>query len=119
MDLVSTRQTDPVHHQRVLAKTRQAVQIASAVKYNKAGEVTKAVLELHKALASNSICRTPAIVNVSKSDLAALYKLHITHTEQPPQFATLLQLQEMMGLSQQEAEEIENAVLRSPAAFSI
>jgi len=51
--------------QRVLAKTRQATNIQSAATYHKAGEITKAVLELSKALNNNSVCRTPAVVMLS------------------------------------------------------
>jgi putative N-acetylmannosamine-6-phosphate epimerase len=42
IDLVvstSAAAADPLHHQRVIAKTRQAAHISSAVAYNRAGEV--------------------------------------------------------------------------------
>jgi len=52
--------------QRVLAKTRQAVNIQNAATYHKSGEVTKAMLELSKALNNNSVCRTPAMVMLSR-----------------------------------------------------
>jgi len=110
---------DPRHHQRVLAKTRQAANIQNAATYQKAGEITKAMLELSKALNNNSVCRTPAMVMLSPEDLAGLYRLHITNTEHPPNFATLLQLQEMLGLSQEEAERVEIEVLQTPGAFAI
>lgn len=110
---------DPHHHQRVLAKTRQVAHIVNAVAFQKAGEITKALLELNKALVANSVCRTPALVSLSKENLHRLYCLHLTHTEQPPNYATLLQLQEMLGLSQQEAEKLEVEVLSSPASFAI
>eukprot|EP00983_Pelagomonas_calceolata_P122340 1160898-Pelagomonas_calceolata.AAC.3 len=50
---------------RVLAKTRQAANIQNAATYQKAGEITKAMLELSKALNNNSVCRTPAMVMLS------------------------------------------------------
>lgn len=52
--------------QRVLAKTRQAANIQNAACYQKAGEITKAVLELSKALNNNSVCRTPALTTLSR-----------------------------------------------------
>jgi hypothetical protein len=103
----------------VLAKARQATCIQNAVAYNKAGEVTKAMVELGKALGHNSVCRAPANVSLSKDDLQGLYRLHITNTEHPPNFATLLQLQEMLGMSQEEAERVEMEVLQTPGAFAI
>ena len=75
--------------------------------------------ELSKALVNNSVCRCPATVAHTKDELHALYRLHLTNTEQPPNFGTLLQLQEMLGISQEEAERLEIAVLRSPGAFAI
>lgn len=110
---------DPRHHQRVLAKARQATCISSAVSYQKAGEVTKAMLELHKALQHNSVCRAPATTMHSPEEVADLYRLHLTTTEHPPNFATLLQLQEMLGMRQDEAARIEVEVLSMPGAFAI
>ncbi len=74
------------------------------------------MLELQKALADNSICRAPAVLSYSKEDMADLYRLHIRSCEHPPLFATLLQLQEMLGLSQEEAEKIELELMTIPGA---
>ncbi len=147
----SATESDPRHHQRVLAKARQATHISSAVTYYKAGtcapvaaachalqqccaagcshparrpcagagEYTKCNLELAKALAENSVCRAPAVLAHTPEEMANLYRLHIRYTEQPPSFATLLQLQEMLGISQEEAERIELELLRSPGTFAI
>lgn len=102
VDVAVKSSSDPLHHQRVLAKARQAAHIRNAIAYQKTGELIKAMLELNKALASNSICRTPAVVTHTKDELVNLYCLHLAHTEQPPHFATLLQLQEMLGITQDE-----------------
>lgn len=110
---------DPRHHQRVLAKARQSTHITSASSYQKSGEFTKAMLELNKALVENSVCRAPALLSHTKDEMADLYRLHIRYTEQPPSFATLLQLQEMLGLTQEEAEHIELELMKSPGAFAI
>lgn len=110
---------DARQHQRVLAKARQASHINSAAAYNKSGEFTKAMLELAKALAENSVCRAPATLPHNKEVMADLYRLHIRYTEQPPSFATLLQLQEMLGLTQEEAERIELELMHCPGAFAI
>lgn len=77
------------------------------------------MLELNKALAANSICRTTAVVVHSKEELTGLYRLHLLNTPQPPEFSTLLQLQEMLGINAAEAESLENEVLRSPGSFAI
>jgi hypothetical protein len=119
VDAAVVASDDPKHHQRVLAKARQATHISSAVSYNRAGEFTKAMLELNKALAENSVCRAPAVLTYSKAEMENLYRLHIRNTEHPPNFATLLQLQEMLGLSQVEADRIETELLNSPGAFAI
>lgn len=120
VDLKTTHPaSDKEHHERVLAKARQAAHISAAVGYKKSGEVVKAMLELSKALEDNSICRTPAVVAHTKDELQDLYRLHLANTEQPPNFATLLQLQEMLAISISEAELIEKEFLHSPGAFAI
>lgn len=53
------------------------------------------------------------------TQLVALYKLHLKYTEVPPSFPLLLQLREMLGLSGQEAEQIEATVLAEGCCFSI
>lgn len=51
VDLVvsTSSAADPMHHQRVIAKTRQAAHISSAVAYNRAGEVGYCACTLHIA----------------------------------------------------------------------
>ena len=51
--------------------------------------------------------------------LLNLYKLHLQNTEMPPNFATLLQLREMLAISEVDAERLEKDVYESGAAFSI
>lgn len=112
---------DPRAYQRALAKTRQAAHITAAIAFDKAGEPARALMELQRALQENSICRSPLLSgHHSVSDLADLYKLHIKSSEeQPPAFATLLQLQELLGIAQDEAEKMELEVLQAPGAFNI
>lgn len=51
--------------------------------------------------------------------LLNLYQLHLQNTEMPPNFATLLQLREMLAISEVDAERLEKDVYESGAAFSI
>ena len=51
--------------------------------------------------------------------MLSLYKLHLQNTEMPASFATLLQLREMLAISEKDAERIEREVYESGAAFSI
>lgn len=111
---------DPRSYQRALARSRQAAYVTKAVAFSKAGEPTRAYMELARALAENSVCRAPLLDgHHSKDELFDLYKLHIKYSEVPSNFATLLQLQEMLALDQEEAEKIELAILQAPGAFSI
>lgn len=119
IDLAVQTSSDPLHHQRVLAKARQANHISSAVSYSRAGEVIKAMLELNKALMANAICRTPVVINHTPEEMTNLYRLHILNTEQPPNYAMLLQMQEMLGLDPKTAEAIEKEVLQGAGAFTI
>ncbi|KXZ41835.1 hypothetical protein GPECTOR_267g691 [Gonium pectorale] len=111
---------DPRSYQRALAQTRQDAAVTKAIAFLKTGEPARAYMELGRALAENSICRSPLAAGYhSKADVVELYKLHLLNAEVPPNFATLLQLQEMLGLGQEEAEKIELDVMQTPGAFSI
>ncbi|KAG2491807.1 hypothetical protein HYH03_009967 [Edaphochlamys debaryana] len=111
---------DPRAYQRALARTRQGAAVTKALAFLKTGEPARAYTELGRALAENSICRSPLLGgHHSKTELVELYKLHLQNAEVPPNFATLLQLQEMLGLQQDEAEKIELEVMQTPGAFSI
>ncbi len=113
-------QQDPRSYQRALARTRQAAHVTKALAFLKAGEPARAYMELGRALSENSICRSPLLDgHHSKEELVELYKLHLKNTEVPPNFATLLQLQEMLGLNQEEADKIELDIMQSPGAFMI
>lgn len=48
-----------------------------------------------------------------------LYRLHLQNTEVPPNFAILLQLREMLAISEADAEQLEVEVFESGGAFSI
>lgn len=48
-----------------------------------------------------------------------LYRLHLQNTEMPPNFATLLQLREMLVIPEADAEQLETDVFESGSAFSI
>lgn len=111
---------DPRSYQRALARSRQAAYVTKAMAYSKAGEPARAFMELARALSENSVCRSPLRDgHHTKDELVELYKLHIKYSEVPPNFATLLQMQELLGLDQDEAERIELEVLQAPGAFSI
>ncbi len=51
--------------------------------------------------------------------LQELYRLHVANSEMPPQFSTLLQLRELLAISDKEAERLEAEVMESGAQFSI
>ncbi|PNH07443.1 hypothetical protein TSOC_006114 [Tetrabaena socialis] len=111
---------DPRSYQRALARTRQAAAVTKALAFLKTGEPARAYMELGRSLSENSICRSPLLDgHHGKEELVELYKLHLHNAEVPPNFATLLQLQEMLGLNQEEAEKIELDVMQTPGAFSI
>ncbi|GIL84731.1 hypothetical protein Vretimale_14477 [Volvox reticuliferus] len=120
LPLPPSPQQDPRSYQRALARTRQAAAVAKALAFLKTGEPARAYMELGRALSENSICRSPLLDGHHiKDELVELYKLHLQNAEVPPNFATLLQLQEMLGLNQDEAEKIELEVMQTPGAFSI
>ncbi len=48
-----------------------------------------------------------------------MYQWHLLHSEVPHDFATLLQLREMLEISTPDAEVIEDAVCNSGTSFSI
>lgn len=111
---------DPKAYQMALARTRQALDVQKAVSYMKSGEPSRAMVELHRALDENAVCRSPLLDgHQTREELRDLYKLHLLNTAVPHSFATLLQLRELLGLSAQEAEDIEVLVLETGSAFSI
>lgn len=112
--------TDPVAYQKALARTRQAQDVQRAVGFMNAGEPARAMVELHKALDENAVCRSPLLDgHQTRDELEGLYQLHIENTEVPPNFAVLLQLRQMLGLDTDTAEQIEADVMRQSQAFSI
>lgn len=111
---------DPEAYKKALARTRQAQCVQRAIGYMRAGEPARSMVELHKALEENSICRSPLLDgHQTEDELVGLYKLHIQNTEVPPKFAVLLQLRELLGLEPELAERLEADVLREAQAFSI
>jgi hypothetical protein len=80
----------------------------------------RAMVELGRALQENAVCRCPLLDGShSKAEVEDLYRLHLKNTEVPPNFAVLLQLRDMLDLSQQEADDIEQEVMTAGEAFSI
>ncbi|GBF93333.1 hypothetical protein Rsub_06371 [Raphidocelis subcapitata] len=111
---------DPRAYKLALARTRQALDVQRAVAYMKAGEPARAMVELHRALDENAVCRSPLLDgHQTRADLRDLYKLHLLNTAVPHSFAKLLQLRELLGISNQEAEDIEVDTLEEGTAFSI
>lgn len=51
--------------------------------------------------------------------LLGLYRLHLQYGPVPPEFSKLLQLREMLDISDKEGEALEREVLESGSAFSI
>ncbi|KAI8467589.1 MAG: hypothetical protein J3K34DRAFT_523577 [Monoraphidium minutum] len=111
---------DPRAYQMALARTRQALDVQKAVAYMKAGEPSRAMVELHRALEENAVCRSPLLDgHQTRADLRDLYRLHLLNTAAPYNFATLLQLRELLGVGVDEAETLERDVVEAGAAFSI
>eukprot|EP00201_Polytomella_parva_P000323 CAMPEP_0175087052 /NCGR_PEP_ID=MMETSP0052_2-20121109/29610_1 /TAXON_ID=51329 ORGANISM="Polytomella parva, Strain SAG 63-3" /NCGR_SAMPLE_ID=MMETSP0052_2 /ASSEMBLY_ACC=CAM_ASM_000194 /LENGTH=136 /DNA_ID=CAMNT_0016359343 /DNA_START=344 /DNA_END=754 /DNA_ORIENTATION=- len=112
--------TNPRGYQRALARTRQAAYVNKAVSFLKSGDPARAHMELTRALVENSTCRSPLLDGIhTREEITALYRLHLESSEVPPNFAVLLQLQELLGLPQEDAEKIESEVMQSPGSFSI
>eukprot|EP00878_Enallax_costatus_P003803 GHUV01004019.1.p1 GENE.GHUV01004019.1~~GHUV01004019.1.p1 ORF type:complete len:213 (+),score=17.12 GHUV01004019.1:148-786(+) len=113
-------EADPEGYKKALARTRQAQDVARAVTFMHNGEPARAMVEMHKALEENEVCRSPLLDgHHDKCELVSLYKLHIHNAECPPSYPLLLQLRLMLGLPHEEAEQIEAEVLREAEAFSI
>ncbi|DBA99326.1 TPA: hypothetical protein ACH3X3_011930 [Trebouxia sp. C0006] len=103
-----------------VARTRQAVSVQKAIGFIDASSPAKAIVELKHALEENGIARGPLLTNkYDKNDRLRLYQLHLQNTEVPPNFAILLQLREMLAISEMDAEQLETEVFDSGSAFSI
>jgi hypothetical protein len=59
---------------------------------------------------------TPTVLLLQLMDL---YRLHLKNGSVPPNFATLLQLREMLGLSPSDSEMVEEEIMTAGEAFSI
>ncbi|KAL6782589.1 hypothetical protein ACKKBG_A07385 [Auxenochlorella protothecoides x Auxenochlorella symbiontica] len=103
-----------------LAQTRQTAHIEKASAFQSDGEPARALAELRRALHENRCCRRPvSSPSCGAPELEALYRLHLLHTEDPSDYATLLQLRNMLGISTQIAARIEGEVAQLGAAYSI
>lgn len=114
------------HHQDskdykiAVARTRQAVSVQKAIGFMDASSPAKAIVELKHALEENGVARGPLLsTNTDKHDRLRLYRLHLQNTEMPPNFATLLQLREMLAIPEEDAEQLETDVFETGSAFSI
>lgn len=120
-----TQESKGSHHESkdfkaAVARTRQAVSVQKAIGFMDASSPAKAMVELRHALEENGIARGPLLNNkYDKHDRLRLYRLHLQNTEVPPNFAILLQLREMLAISESDAEQLETEVLESGSAFSI
>jgi hypothetical protein len=78
------------------------------------------MVELGRALTENQTCRSPLLDGLHPNEeLCDLYRLHLKNTEVPPNFAVLLQLRDMLGLSAAQADALEQEVMAAGEAFSI
>lgn len=112
--------SDDPSYQKALARSRQAVHVQKAVFFRKAGEYSRAMIELGRALQENGVCRSPLLCGqIPREELLQLYTLHLNSVEVPANFAILLQLREMLGLTRKEAEQLEEQVLAAGETFSI
>lgn len=103
----------------VLASVRQVVTFQRALQSMWEGDTVRAMVELHRVLEENAICRTPLnLTNYTQEDLEDMYRLHLQNSELPLQYATLLHLKQVLSLSDEKARELEDE-LKSTASFSI
>lgn len=111
---------DSKEYKAAVARVRQAVSVQKAVGFMDASRPAKAIVELKQALMANGLARGPLLHSRhSKEDHLKLYRLHLENTEVPPDFAVLLQLREMLSISEADAEKLETEVFESGSAFSI
>lgn len=107
---------DPEAYLLARSRTRQAIHVQKAIGFNYSNIPPRAMVELERALKENAVCRSPILQgNHSQDELEGLYRLHIQNEEIPPDFATLLQLRNMLGLSESQAEQIEKKIQESDA----
>ena len=66
---------DPRAYQLALARTRQAVYVQNAVALMKAGEPSRAMVELGRALDENALCRSPLLDGFGLIASAALFPM--------------------------------------------
>ncbi|GMH37973.1 hypothetical protein BSKO_05857 [Bryopsis sp. KO-2023] len=106
--------SDPEAYLLARARTRQAIHVQKAIGFNNSNIPPRAMVELERALKENAVCRSTILQgNLSPDELEGLYSLHIQNEEIPPDFATLLQLRNMLGISESTAERIEKGIQES------
>ncbi|KAK2079434.1 hypothetical protein QBZ16_003126 [Prototheca wickerhamii] len=103
-----------------LAHTRQTAHVERAIGFQADGEPARAMAELGRALAENRACRQPIMTtSCSQEQLDSLYRLHALHTEDPSDYATMLQLRMMLNVPTERGERIEREVAEQAGAFCI
>uniref|UniRef100_A0A7R9V5R7 Uncharacterized protein n=1 Tax=Chlamydomonas euryale TaxID=1486919 RepID=A0A7R9V5R7_9CHLO len=116
----------PASAARLLARLRQSLHMDAAAEALRRGAGDAANGHLLSALSHNCVCRTPAPPRGASTtaDFTALYAHHIRAwggvggDDELPSFTTLVQLQEMMALCEEDAARIELEALND-TAFSI
>ena len=107
-------------YRMALARTRQAVAVHRAIASMNAGNVSRTMVEIRRALHENSMCRAPLLNNEwSRADRVALYRVHVQNTSVPPDFATSLQLRTLLDIDFDDAENIEREIMEQGSAYSI
>lgn len=106
--------------QTVLASVRQVVTFQRVVQSMRAGDTSRAMIDLYRVLEQNALCRTPLnTANFTQEELEDVYRLHLHNSELPLQYSTLLHLRQLLHIKDQRAEELEAELKSSAYEFSI
>eukprot|EP00899_Mesostigma_viride_P012008 jgi/Mesvir1/20808/Mv07910-RA.1 len=103
-----------------LARIRQSTCLDRAFQNMRSRNDIRCLVDLERALEQNSICREPILPGVySSEEVEEIYRLYLRSTGGPPDFGKLLQLRDMLQLSQVRARALEESVQTDDSSFSI
>eukprot|EP00210_Caulerpa_lentillifera_P004163 g3969.t1 len=115
-DANSVEEDDAKIYTSALARTRQAIYAQRAVGFMNTNAPARVVVELERALKENSICRCELVhAQHSQDELQGLYRMYVLNAEVPHDYGVLLQLRELLGISEKAAAEIENNIYKMDA----
>lgn len=108
------QEQDPRAYTMALARTRQAIYVQRSIGFMNTGNPARALVEVERALKENAICRSPLLsLRYSDEEIGKLFRLHLQNSDFPPEYATLLQLREMLNIDPDDADRIEMEVMEN------